>query len=130
MTFSTITRARTFGTAILLGSLVLTGCVANSSSNADKTAITVTSSATECALSTATAPSGSVVFSVTNSSDQVTEFYLLEEDGRSVAGELENIGPGISRDLVINAKAGKYFTVCKPGMAGDGVGRAQFTVTD
>lgn len=130
MTSSTIASARSAGAALILASLVLTGCVQNSGDSAVGTAITVTSSATECTLSATTAPSGTVVFTVTNTSDQVTEFYLLGEDGLSIAGEVENIGPGISRDLVMNAQPGTYFTVCKPGMIGDGVGRAEFTVTD
>ena len=42
--------------------------------------------------------------------------------------EVENVGPGISRDLVIQAQPGTYVTACKPGMTGDGI-RGQFTVT-
>ena len=37
--------------------------------------------------------------------------------------------PGLSRDLVLTAPAGAYFTACKPGMVGDGI-RADFEVTD
>jgi iron uptake system component EfeO len=109
--------------------LSLAGCVQNPA-DAGGTTVTVSSTADECTLSASTAPSGNVVFSVTNNGDAVTEFYLLAEDGKRVVGEVENIGPGISRDLTVNAKAGTYFTVCKPGMAGDGVGKAEFTVTD
>ncbi|MDN5756908.1 MAG: EfeM/EfeO family lipoprotein, partial [Micrococcaceae bacterium] len=39
----------------------------------------------------------------------------------------ENIGPGLSRDLVVVAPEGKYATACKPGMVGDGI-RADFAV--
>jgi iron uptake system component EfeO len=42
---------------------------------------------------------------------------------------VENIGPGLSRDLVLAAPAGSYFTACKPGMVGDGI-RAPFAVSD
>ena len=45
---------------------------------------------------------------------QVTEFYLLGEDGLRIVGEVENIGPGLARDLVVRAAPGKYFTACKP----------------
>ena len=44
-------------------------------------------------------------------------------------GEVENIGPGITRNLVVTAPAGKYFTACKPGMVGEGI-RAGFSVTE
>ena len=37
--------------------------------------------------------------------------------------------PGASRTLTVVAQPGDYFTVCKPGMIGDGVGRAGFSVS-
>ncbi|WP_104176612.1 iron uptake system protein EfeO [Cryobacterium sp. Y50] len=112
----------------VLGVTLLSGCVANNPA-ASHTALTVDSSATNCAVSANEAPAGSIRFSVTNSGDQVTEFYLLADDGRRIVGEAENIGPGLSRDLVVQLDAGRYFTACKPGMAGDGVGKAEFTAT-
>ncbi|MEZ5161892.1 MAG: hypothetical protein R2709_14765 [Marmoricola sp.] len=42
--------------------------------------------------------------------------------------EIENIGPGLSRDLVLQANPGKYITACKPGMVGKGI-RDDFKVT-
>jgi iron uptake system component EfeO len=110
--------------------LVLSGCVANNQATADATSLTVESSASDCAVSATKAPSGNISFAITNSGDQVTEFYLLADDGLRIVGEVENIGPGISRDLVVQAAPGDYFTVCKPGMVGDGLGKAAFTVTD
>ena len=80
-------------------------------------------------MSAATAPSGNLRFSVTNTGSKVNEFYLLAEDGLRIVGEVENIGPGLTRDLVLQAAPGKYFTACKPGMVGDGI-RAEFTVSD
>ena len=82
-----------------------------------------------CEVAAAEAPSGNVVFEVTNDGSQVTEFYLLADDGLRIIGEVENIGPGITRNLVVQAAPGSYFTACKPGMVGDGI-RAAFTVTD
>ncbi|MFF2270296.1 iron uptake system protein EfeO [Cellulosimicrobium cellulans] len=93
------------------------------------TALTVSSTDDACDVSAAEAPSGHLVFSVTNDGSQVTEFYLLAEDGLRIVSEVENIGPGITRDLVLTAKPGSYVTACKPGMVGDGI-RADFTVTD
>jgi iron uptake system component EfeO len=108
--------------------LALTGCVPNASSS-DAKAISVDSSADACTVSADTAASGTLRFSVKNSGDQVTEFYLLAADGLRIIGEVENIGPGISRDLVVQAQPGDYSTVCKPGMVGDGIGKAAFSVT-
>jgi len=118
----------TAGAAVAL--LALAGCVPNNTASTDAAgAITVDSSADDCAVSASTATSGTLTFSVTNSGDQVTEFYLLADDGLRIVGEVENVGPGISRDLVVQAQPGDYFTVCKPGMVGDGIGRAAFTVS-
>ena len=111
--------------------LVLSACVANNptTDDADSTALTVDSSASDCAVSASEAPSGNINFQITNSGDQVTEFYLLADDELRIVGEVENVGPGISRDLVVQAQPGDYFTVCKPGMIGDGIGNAAFAVT-
>ncbi|MCU1447815.1 iron uptake system protein EfeO [Cryobacterium sp.] len=113
------------------GLLALTGCVANATAtDSPKGALTVDSSADACAVSAAEAPSGNLSFAVTNSGDQVTEFYLLAEDGLRIVGEVENIGPGLSRDLVVQLAPGTYLTTCKPGMVGDGIDKTTFTVTD
>jgi iron uptake system component EfeO len=116
----------TIGAAATL--LALTGCVPNAAPS-DAAAITVDSSADACTVSAKTASSGTLRFEVTNSGDQVTEFYLLADDGLRIVGEVENVGPGISRDLVVQAQPGDYFTVCKPGMIGEGVGKTAFGVT-
>jgi iron uptake system component EfeO len=89
----------------------------------------VSSSDEACALSTTSAPAGSIVFTITNDGSDVTEFYLLGADGLRIVSELENIGPGITRELVVQVPAGDYVTACKPGMVGDGI-RGAFTVLD
>lgn len=114
---------------------VLAACTTNapaagaSASAEGPEAITVESSADACSLSATEAPSGHLVFSVTNTGSAVTEFYLLAADGLRIVSEVENIGPGLTRDLVLTAAPGDYITACKPGMVGDGI-RAAFTVTD
>jgi iron uptake system component EfeO len=133
MNRSTATPARAVFVASVSAAalLVLSACVANTPAATGGTEpLTVDSSATACSVSAAEAPSGSVSFSIENTGDQVTEFYLLADDGLRIVGEVENIGPGITRDLVVQAKPGDYYTVCKPGMVGAGIGKAAFTVTD
>ncbi|GMA42284.1 iron uptake system protein EfeO [Mobilicoccus caccae] len=113
----------------------LSACTDNApaSSGATGTAgsgpLTVAASDTECRVSAESAGSGNLVFSVTNNGSKVNEFYLLGEDGLRIIGEVENIGPGLTRDLVVRAVPGSYFTACKPGMVGEGI-RSAFTVTD
>jgi iron uptake system component EfeO len=111
-----------------LGALALSGCVAKTDAAASD-ALTVSSTASACDVSGDSATSGTLTFDVSNKGDDVTEFYLLAEDGLRIVGEVENIAPGTSRTLTLQAQPGKYFTVCKPGMTGDGVGRAAFTVS-
>jgi iron uptake system component EfeO len=127
----------TAGRAVVLvaaGAMVaatLTGCVPNNvPGSSDAATLTVDSSADACTVSAATAPSGTVVFKVANSGTATTEFYLLGSDGLRIVGEIENIGPGTTRNLTIQVHPGDYFTVCKPGMVGEGVDRTAFTVTD
>ncbi|GAA1496937.1 iron uptake system protein EfeO [Paeniglutamicibacter kerguelensis] len=117
-----------FTAAVSVAALALTGCTTNTPSAEGDGAIQVTSTADACTLSAGTAPGGTMKFSVKNEGTQVTEFYLLAEDGLRIVGEVENVGPGLSRDLVVIAPEGKYFTACKPGMVGDGI-RAAFAVT-
>jgi len=119
--------------ALLLAPL-LAGCTDNAPAAAggaagDARALTVQATDDGCQVSADTAPSGNLTFSVTNGGSLVTEFYLLAADGLRIVGEVENIGPGLSRDLVLGAPAGSYFTACKPGMVGDGI-RAPFAVSD
>ncbi len=115
---------------LAIGALSLTGCTDNTATAdaAGDGAITVNASDDACTVSTNTAPGGTLKFNVKNEGSKVTEFYLLAEDGLRIVGEVENIGPGVSRDLVVIAPEGKYFAACKPGMVGDGI-RSEFTVT-
>ncbi|KRC54910.1 PbrT family lead (Pb2+) uptake porter [Nocardioides sp. Root79] len=93
----------------------------------DSRALTVTSSDDACELSAVEAPSGTLTFNVTNAGSDVTEFYLLGSDGLRIVGEVENIGPNLTKKLTVNVPEGDYFTACKPGMVGEGI-RAKFAV--
>lgn len=111
-----------------LAAAALAGCVAKADVAASD-ALTVESTDTSCDVSASAATSGTLSFAVTNASSDVSEFYLLADDGLRIVGEVENIAPGASRTLTVVAQPGDYFTLCKPGMVGEGVGRAAFTVS-
>ena len=117
----------------VLGMPLLAGCTDNTQTEStgavNPRALTVQSTDAECKLSATNAPSGTLTFAVTNGGSKVTEFYLYGEDGMRIVGEVENIGPGITRELVMKVEPGNYITACKPGMAGTGI-RAQFAVSD
>src|SRR5215212_9421300 len=90
--------------------------------------ITVQAADSACQVSTGQAPAGTITFNITNGGSKVTEFYLYGTGDR-ILGEVENIGPGLSRQLIVEVPdGGTYTTACKPGMVGDGI-RNPFTVT-
>ncbi len=108
--------------------LALTACgSAAPTSGSSPGVIAVSSTSDSCLLSVASAPAGATVFAVRNDGDAVTEFYVYASDGERVVGEVENVGPGITRELTVVLEAGAYETACKPGATGDGI-RAPFTV--
>lgn len=75
-------------------------------------------------------PAGPTTFEVTNTGSSVTEVYVYgEENGEytKVISEVENIGPGTSRDMAVDLASGTYEIACKPGQTGDGI-RTEFTV--
>ncbi len=115
----------------ILATTTFAGCTNNATKDSKEAsgALTVTASDTACDVSVDKAPSGTLTFTVKNNGTKVNEFYLLASDGLRILGEVENIGPGITRDLVLVAPAGNYFTACKPGMIGDGI-RKPFTITE
>ena len=55
----------------------------------DVRTVSVTSTDDECKVSAAKVPSGTLTFDVTNDGSQVTEFYLLGEDGLRIVAEVE-----------------------------------------
>ncbi|MGI9125394.1 MAG: cupredoxin domain-containing protein [Mycobacterium sp.] len=90
-------------------------------------AVDVAATDTGCALSPATGGAGPVTFLVSNNGSKVTEVYVYADGGR-VLGEVENIPPGLQRQLQLDLdKPGTYTVACKPGMVGDGI-RTDFVV--
>ncbi|MEW1951837.1 iron uptake system protein EfeO [Terrabacter sp. NPDC080008] len=120
----------------LAAALALTGCAdkptatagTNGSAGSAGGPITVQASDTACTLSATTAKAGTITFQVSNTGTKTNEFYLYAEGDRIVS-EVENITPGLSRELKVElTEPGTFTTACKPGMVGDGI-RGTFTVT-
>ena len=88
--------------------------------------ITVTAKDDACDVGETELAAGRYSFEVTNAGSKVTEFYVYAEGDRVMA-EVENIAPGLSRDLLVELPAGTYEATCKPGMVGDGL-RSTLTV--
>jgi iron uptake system component EfeO len=114
----------------LLGG-ALTACGGDASSDEAGTGaggpVKVTASDTACEVARNTLDAGTSVFSITNGGNKVTEFYVYAPGDR-VMGEVENIAPGLSRELHVELPAGTYETACKPGMIGKGI-RGVLTVS-
>jgi iron uptake system component EfeO len=116
-----------------LVALIAVGTVAACSDKSDSSAtasggpITVKANDTACEVAKSTLDAGTHVFQISNSGSKVTEFYVYAAGDR-VMGEVENITPGLSRELRVELPAGTYQTVCKPGMVGNGI-RAALTVS-
>ena len=110
----------------LILSLVAISAVAACGSKSDKSAagaagpITVKASDTACEVAKDQLDAGTHVFTIANKGSKVTEFYVYAEGDR-VMGEVENITPGLSRELRVELPAGTYQTACKPGMVGNGI---------
>lgn len=113
--------------------LALTGCVPNNTGTASGSSgktVSVKASDDACDLSTQTAPSGTVTFSISNSGSDVTELEILAADKLRIVGEKENVGPGTTPKYTSQLEPGTYYLSCKPGMVGSGVGESKFVVTD
>lgn len=114
--------------------LLLAGCGGSGEAAptaASSSAVTVTAADSRCALDRTSLEPGAARFQVTNSGSQVTEVYVYgaAADGAytKVISEVENIGPGLSRDLTAELSPGTYEVACKPGQTGSGI-RTQITV--
>lgn len=113
-----------------IGALLLLAACGSTGSPASGTSVAITATDTACQVAKTELPAGQTTFSVTNNGNQVTEVYVYGEQGGAytkVVSEVENIGPGTSRDMQVNLGGGTYEVACKPGQAGDGI-RTKITV--
>ncbi len=93
--------------------------------------VAVTATDDTCELDRTELEAGQTTFRVTNEGASVTEVYVYGEEGGEftrVISEVENIGPGTSRDMELDLSSGTYEVACKPGQTGDGI-RSQITVS-
>ncbi|HET7474154.1 MAG TPA: iron uptake transporter permease EfeU [Candidatus Limnocylindrales bacterium] len=72
--------------------------------------IQVTASEYKFTPSALTAKAGSVTFHVTNGGGETHEFEIFK--GETVVDEVENLVPGLSRDLTVTLEAGEYTFLC------------------
>jgi len=117
----------TFPKVALGGVALLVLAVGCTSKDKGQNSVAVTATDSACEVAPTQLPSGSTTFVVTNKGGDVTEVYVYGEDDK-VMGEVENIGPGTSRDFTVDLGGGSYDVACKPGQKGDGI-RTEITVS-
>jgi uncharacterized cupredoxin-like copper-binding protein len=120
---------------LFLGALtpLLTSCGGADAGAGSRSGATVAVAAGDdsCDVERTELEAGAVTFAVTNKGSSTTEVYVYGDKGGTftrVVGEVENIGPGTSRDLDVDLAAGSYEVACKPGQSGDGI-RTPVTVS-
>ena len=111
---------------VLSAALALTAC---SSAPADGGAtVAVTAGDGTCQVARTSVPAGVVTFSVANKGSGATELYVYDETGTTILSEVENVGPGVTRDLVVELVEGTAVVGCRPDDASDLI-RTDVTVT-
>jgi uncharacterized cupredoxin-like copper-binding protein len=123
----------THAAALLLPAvLALAACGSDSgASGGSGESVAVRAGDTACEVARTELTAGKTRFAVANTGSKTTEVYLYGQgDGGAydkVVGEVENIAPGLSRDLSVTLGGGSYEVACKPGQTGDGI-RTRVTV--
>lgn len=111
----------------VIAALGLSACASDPSESTASGDLTVAATDSDCKVSATKLEAGPSTFTVTNKGSKVTEFYVYA-DGDRIMGEVENVGPGLTRKLVVDLPKGTYEGACKPGMIGDGI-RQTLSVT-
>ena len=112
--------------ALALTGITLLGAAGCGSSDDEGSAakaggpITVAATDSSCKVGKTDLDAGTSTFEIKNTGSKVTEFYVYAEGDR-IMGEVENIGPGLTRKLIVELPAGSYEGACKPGMKGTGL---------
>ena len=107
--------------------LLIAGACGQEPAASSGSTVAVTATDESCELSETELKAGPHTFEVTNEGSEVTEFYVYGE-GDEIVQEVEDIGPGVTREMQVELDAGEYEGACKPGMVGHGI-RTPFTVT-
>ena len=112
-----------------LSSVTLCALVGACSSDAssERPGIAVKATNNTCEVEQTSFDAGKITFNVKNDGSKVTEVYVYGASGAEftkVISEVENIGPGTSRELTVTLDPGSYELACKPGQTGHGIRQA------
>ncbi len=99
---------------LALGPTLLVGCGGGSGNTDSSGAVEIVSTNDACTPARTTFAPGKVKLAIKNSASSATELYVYQ-DGKLLT-EVENVGPGTSRSLSAELKAGRTYELsCKPG---------------
>jgi iron uptake system component EfeO len=101
---------------LVLATATLAACGGGGDEGSSDTtgAVEVVSTNDACTPAMTTFAPGKVKLAIKNNGSSATELYVYEGD--KVLTEVENVGPGTSRSLTADFKAGKTYQLsCKPG---------------
>jgi plastocyanin len=111
-------RTRRLAAALTAALLAVAGLSACSTEKADAS-VAVTGTDDACEIAEDRLDAGRVAFEFTNEADDISELYVLRDNG-DVVSEVENVTTGTRRTLTVDLAAGDYEVRCKPGQTGDG----------
>jgi uncharacterized cupredoxin-like copper-binding protein len=120
----------TFAGAALLALPILSACGGSAEAESPGSEIAITATDTACKVAKTELKAGETTFAVSNKGAKVTEVYVYgghKGAYTKIISEVENIGPGTSRDMRADLGGGEYEIACKPGQSGDGI-RQKITV--
>lgn len=119
------TCATTVGLTALLALPALAACAdGTGAGRAAGAAVRITADDDRCVLERTELEAGPVTFTIRNEGSETTEVYVYGRAGDAfteVVTEVENIGPGTSRQLDADLAPGEYEVACKPGQRGSGI---------
>jgi len=105
--------------------LLLGACSSGAAGDGAGTAVKATDDG--CTVAKTSFDAGKITFNVENDGSKVTEVYVYGRHGAefsTVISEVENIGPGTTRDMTVTLDPGSYQIACKPGQTGNGIRQA------
>src|SRR5947208_1601489 len=105
-----VSRLLALPVALAVPALFIAGC-SSSKSGASGNDVAVTAKDNSCTVARTTLSAGSTTFKLRNSGSKVTEVYVYGLNGTEyskIVTEVENIGPGTSRDMTVSLAPGTY----------------------
>lgn len=105
--------------AVLAAFVVAAATLSACSTEKADASVAVTGTNDACEIAEDHLDAGRVAFEFTNEADDISELYVLRDNG-DVVTEVENVTTGTRRTLTVDLTAGDYEVRCKPGQTGDG----------